>query len=300
MLATARETDMSKTIYLIQSQASEFRALYYLVENAVANISEELSVVQLGDVSSSARIIESLYQVLESADLVICDLGEFNSNILYELGYAHGCHKPVLLIAPRPDHVPFDLCAAQTLFYEPNEMATNFALKLEHSIREALVNPAAFSALPVPKESVNSVFISYSHRDSDFLERLMVHLKPLEKEGLIDLWVDTNLRAGDQWRSEIEQALARARVAVLLISADFLASDFIVDNELPPLLEKAESEGTRVIPLIVKPCRFARDKGLNMFQAVNNPDTPLVTLPESQQELIYDRVSELIESTIIR
>jgi hypothetical protein len=297
---TALETDMPKTIYLIQSQASEFRALYYLVENAVANISKELSVVRLGDVASSARIIESLYQVLESADLVICDLGELNPNVLYELGYAHGRHKPVLLIAPRPDHVPFDVRAARTLFYEPNEMAPDFQLRLEHVIQEALDNPEAFSALPVPKESVNSVFISYSHRDSDFLERLMVHLKPLEKEGLIDLWVDTKLQAGDQWRTEIEKALARARVAVLLITADFLASDFIVDNELPPLLEKAESEGTRVIPVIVKPCRFARDKSLKRFQAVNNPNAPLATLPESQQELIYDKVSELIEGSIIR
>jgi hypothetical protein len=291
---------MPKTIYLIQSQASEFRALYYLVENAVANISEEFSVVRLGDVPSSARIIESLYQVLESADLVICDLGEPNPNILYELGYAHGRHKPVLLIAPRPDHVPFDLRAARTLFYEPDEMAPDFQLRLEHVIQEALDNPEVFSALPVPKESVNSVFISYSHRDSDFLERLMVHLKPLEKEGLIDLWVDTKLQAGDQWRTTIEKALACARVAVLLITADFLASDFIVDNELPPLLEKAESEGTRVIPVIVKPCRFARDKTLNRFQAINNPNAPLATLSESQQELIYDKVSEIIEGSIIR
>jgi hypothetical protein len=51
------------------------------------------------------------------------------------------------------------------------------------------------------------------------------------------------LRAGDKWKREIEKALQRATAAVLLVSADFLASDFITDNELPPLLKNAEEQG---------------------------------------------------------
>jgi TIR domain len=123
-----------------------------------------------------------------------------------------------------------------------------------------------------------------------------VHLKPLEKEGLLQLWVDTRLRAGDKWKREIEKALRRATVAVLLVSADFLASDFITDNELPPLLKNAEEQGTRVIPLIVKPCRFTRDKSLRSFQAVNDPNRAIVLLSTGQQELIYDQVASEIES----
>jgi len=79
------------------------------------------------------------------------------------------------------------------------------------------------------------VFISYSHHDVKWLERLRVHLKPLIRKQVVDLWDDTRISPGMDWRREIDTALSAASVAVLLISADFLASDFIVDNELPVL-----------------------------------------------------------------
>jgi hypothetical protein len=91
----------------------------------------------------------------------------------------------------------------------------------------------------------SQIFISYSHNDREYLDRLLIHLKPLEKEGLIDVWADTRLKAGDQWRAEIEQALDRASVAILFVSADFLASDFITENELPPLESRMLEESLK-------------------------------------------------------
>lgn len=139
------------------------------------------------------------------------------------------------------------------------------------------------------------VFISYSHRDTQYLERLLVHLKPLERAGLIDAWADTRLLAGDKWRNEITKALNSARVAILMISADFLASDFVVDNELPPLLAAAEEKGTIIIPVILKPCRFTREKILREFQSINQPDSPLSLVDENEQELVYDTVAQRVE-----
>jgi hypothetical protein len=79
------------------------------------------------------------------------------------------------------------------------------------------------------------------------------------------------------------------------VSADFLASDFITENELPPLLRKAQEQGTRIIPVILKPCRFARDKNLQQFQAFNNPSETVVRMTAGKQEKLYDALAAEVE-----
>src|ERR1700741_414417 len=86
----------------------------------------------------------------------------------------------------------------------------------------------------------NSLFISYSHKDSDWLEQLRKNLSALEQQGLIDMWDDSELRAGEKWAPQIAEALPRCAGAVLLVSDDFLNSSFITGVELPALLSAAE------------------------------------------------------------
>jgi TIR domain-containing protein len=140
------------------------------------------------------------------------------------------------------------------------------------------------------------VFISYSHADKEWLERLKRHLKPLVREGYLDYWDDTHIQPGDDWKQEIQNALDTAQVAVLLISADFFASDFIDETELPPLLATAQAKGVRILPVILSASRFARDPDLARFQAVNSPDRPLNETPLAEQEKVLDRIAQTIES----
>jgi hypothetical protein len=141
------------------------------------------------------------------------------------------------------------------------------------------------------------VFVSYSHHDKVWLERLQIHLKPLERRGLIDRWDDTKLISGSRWRKEIENAIATAKVAVLLISADYLASEFIAKDELRPLLDSAEKKGMVILPVIVSPCLFT-ETPLAQFQAVNRPDEPLIGLDFSKQEEIFVSVAKAIEDAL--
>lgn len=128
------------------------------------------------------------------------------------------------------------------------------------------------------------VFISYSHQDIEWLKRLQVHLAPLERQGKISRWDDTKLVAGSQWQATLEAALRRAGVAILLVSSDFLASQFIAENELPVLLQAAKARGLRVLCLILRPCLFQEHAELASFQALNAPARPLSSLTQHEQE----------------
>jgi hypothetical protein len=105
-----------------------------------------------------------------------------------------------------------------------------------------------------PMEARPTVFISYSHQDKSWKDRLVQHLKVLEKQGTLEVWDSGRIGAGENWRKEIEFAIGRARVAVLLVSADFLASDFVLREEVPRLLGRRQAEGLRIIPVLVRPC----------------------------------------------
>jgi hypothetical protein len=144
----------------------------------------------------------------------------------------------------------------------------------------------------------NKVFISYSHQDGKYLKRLQVHLKLLEREHQVCLWDDTRIAAGSDWRAEIQSELENASAAILLVSADFLASDFIMENELPPLLEASKSRGTIILPVIISPCRYTRIEGLSKFQAINDPSRPLSSLPVAERERIWVKLAENIEAAV--
>jgi hypothetical protein len=85
------------------------------------------------------------------------------------------------------------------------------------------------------------IFISYSHRDSKWLGEFETHLTPWARAGLVDAWSDNLISPGEQWKSEVLHALASARVAVLIVSPNFMASDVIQQYELPPILEAAQN-----------------------------------------------------------
>jgi hypothetical protein len=144
----------------------------------------------------------------------------------------------------------------------------------------------------------DKVFISYSRKDKEYLSRLRVHLKPLEQSGKLEAWADDRIEVGDKWKEEIERALEKARIAVILVSADFLASDFIVNNELPQILTRVQKKGTRIIPVIVNHCRFARDPALSGFQCINDPKCPLGDLEEAKREHYYDLIAQIVEKEL--
>ena len=111
-----------------------------------------------------------------------------------------------------------------------------------------------------------TVFISYSHKDEAWKDRLVIQLGVLQRQGLLDLWDDRRIAAGEDWHGEIRAAMGRATVAVLLISADFLTSQFILGEEVPALLQRRDTEGLHIYPIIVRPCAWKAVKWLSRIQ----------------------------------
>lgn len=105
------------------------------------------------------------------------------------------------------------------------------------------------------KQSVQqpTVFISYSHKDEKEKDALLSHLGVLRQAGLIELWSDDDIKAGANREQVINQAIDRAKVAVLLISANFLSSD-VLKTEIPRLLKRRQGGGLTVFPVIAKHC----------------------------------------------
>lgn len=126
------------------------------------------------------------------------------------------------------------------------------------------------------------IFISYSTADRKWLDRLMVNLRPLLRDGSVNAFSNQYIQTGQDWRREIQAALDSAAVAILLVSASFLASDFIMNRELPPLLSAAEERGVIILPVIVEHCLYEKFSGLSKFQAANSPDRPLSAMSSSE------------------
>jgi TIR domain-containing protein len=123
-----------------------------------------------------------------------------------------------------------------------------------------LESPIATVSRPAvfPERAIKHlVFISYSHKDEQEKEALLTHVRVLEQgAGLLNVWSDDRIAGGEQWEPAIEEAISSAKVAILLVSANFLTSDFITRREVPELLRRREREGLRVIPVIARPCAW--------------------------------------------
>jgi internalin A len=100
------------------------------------------------------------------------------------------------------------------------------------------------------------VFVSYTRKDERLRKRLEVNLKLLKRAGLIETWQDRDIEAGEEWKEKIDENLERADIILLLVSDDFLASDYCYEIEMRRALELHEAKSARVIPIIARPVNW--------------------------------------------
>ena len=98
------------------------------------------------------------------------------------------------------------------------------------------------------------LFFSYSHKDEDLRDELVKHLSILKRQGVLEAWHDRNIDAGAEWANEINEHLNEAQIILLLISSDFMASDYCYDIEMKRAMERHNANEAAVIPVILRTC----------------------------------------------
>jgi len=204
-------------IFLIIPYNSDFQDVNEAVRLAANNL--DVNVIRINEIEGTISITEQIIRTIQRADAIIADISESNSNVMYELGLARSFGKPVILICRKGDPIPFDMAPFQILIYDRIRLQETLIKPLRNLL--AHKNPVSFIQknnieIKKKREEAKTVFVSYSHEDTQYLNRLKVHMRPFEKKGHIDLWVDTKITAGEKWKEKIKHALDKSVIAILL------------------------------------------------------------------------------------
>lgn len=140
---------------------------------------------------------------------------------------------------------------------------------------------------------VQKVVISCSRDDSRWLESLKTHLAPLERQQAVDLWDDTRIAPGARREQAITDTLNAANIAILLVSKNFFAAQFIMHYELPSILRRCSQGQLTLLPLILSPCLYDQSP-LGEYQVFNDFDGPLSELTSSERDKVFVRLAETI------
>lgn len=150
----------------------------------------------------------------------------------------------------------------------------------------------------IPAE--RSIFVSYAHEDRKILEGLRKPLLALQRYfGVQFIWDDMRLRVGDNWDQEIQIYLTRAPLAILLVSQDFAASDYIQTKELPTLLNRYSCSEVVLLPVMVGPVDLDVIK-LKGFHTIPPPECPLRNLNQAKREYYYFELGLQVKEILMR
>lgn len=119
------------------------------------------------------------------------------------------------------------------------------------------------------------IFFCYAHEDEELRKELEKHLRPLQRQGLIDLWYDRDISAGTNWQDEINRHLNEAQIILLLVSPDFMNSDYCYSIEMKRALERHQRNEAHVIPVILRPA-FWQETPIGKLQVLPKNGRPII------------------------
>ena len=153
--------------------------------------------------------------------------------------------------------------------------------------------------MPADLKDKVSIFISYAHADEDLKNELDKHLTGLKRSKKIETWNDRQLIAGQEWDEVIKTELERSDIILLLISIDFIASQYIWDKELATAMKRHEEGTARVVPIILKNCLW-QEMPFAKLQALPRNAKPVTTyaIDDDAYTEISVSLNQLVNSMI--
>jgi hypothetical protein len=146
---------------------------------------------------------------------------------------------------------------------------------------------------------MKKIFISYSHQDEEWKDQVNNHLQVFELEGKWRTWDDRRIQVGSAWEKEVTDAIQSAHAAVLLITTDFLISDFIRKKEVPLILERWGKNEIIIFPVIVKPCSWKAIDWLKQLQLFPKDGIPLskgrMVKREENLSLLAEKINGILQ-----
>lgn len=271
-----------------------------LANNKLKALSEEMiRMASLEELNISGNIFSRfpcfLHQIKTLKKLWIRNYNKYSDEEIYSIGnFSSKCK------IYEDCNIIFD--AQESVRVSNSERITPNKIKKEPKVIE---NKTQMVNQDKPKDKLpkvetvekTSIFISYSHKDDYWLnDVLMPHLKSLENitGNSIDVWSDEEIKSGQSITKEIELALNKAKVAILLFSPNYLSSNFITRKEIPPLMIKAKEEGTILKSIVVSDCMYTDLPYFSDIKAVNDVNEPLDDIqPGKRNRLLANMTREL-------
>jgi WD40 repeat protein/predicted negative regulator of RcsB-dependent stress response len=145
------------------------------------------------------------------------------------------------------------------------------------------------------------IFCCYAREDQEMLDELKKHLMPLQREGQIKIWSDTDLNAGAEWEKELHQHLESADIVLLLISPDFMSSDYCYSTEMKRAIERHEQDNLHIIPILLR-ATFWRNAPFAKLQMVPTNAKPVRSWPDRDDAFndITEHIHRLLPQLQIR
>ena len=203
------------------------------------------------------------------------------------LGFTYGAlgrHRQAVTATERAVEAYRELADANPAFLPSVKSTLDHLAERQKESRAGQRSAVSDAVLSQTTAASPLLYLSYSREDAEWRRRFETMLAPVVRSRGVGMWSDLRNEVGYEWRPQLEQAIARSKAALLLVSPSFLASDFIIEQELPALI----AQRVRLVPVLIRPCFWEGERLFERLQWATDPvrEGPIATSADPDGQIV--------------